>query len=99
MTIELGDLGKVFSTTTLKFSVACSQPIHCPVWILLTPSGCALVVNRVMLLLLDSGSTHSFVSTAFVHSLQDAIEPMDAVQVLDWVHKTTAFDYHGQQVQ
>lgn len=92
MTIELGEYGEVFSDDTVHamelleenpeaqccmLSANALSGVDAPDTIRLR----ALVGNRVMLLLLDSGSTHSFVSTTFAEGLKNAIQPMDAVNV------------------
>lgn len=78
MTIEIGEFGEVLTDDTLQSMKNTDTPEECFTLSVHAIAGteevhfvrlCALVKNQVMLILVDSGSTHSFVNRQFVMHL------------------------------
>lgn len=92
LTIEVGDFGEVLPDDTLQAINLTENPSgdECFKLSLHAVSGMeeletvrlrALVGNQVMLILVDSGSTHSFVNRQFLHRTQLTAQPIASVTV------------------
>jgi hypothetical protein len=93
LTIQLGDHGELLSDETVRALELLEEPVDqagcCLLAVQATsgteaPSCIRLPVQvggQTMLLLLDSGSTHSFISANFVAHIQAATVPIPAVPV------------------